>query len=59
VAASLDDAALLGAALAAMRAGEPPDHASSALRAWCEAHDLGEAVRELDDWRARRATGAP
>jgi len=56
VAAGLDDAALLGAALAALRCPEPRDHASAALRAWCEAHGLGEAVRELDDWRSRRST---
>lgn len=55
VAAELDDAALLGAALAALRAGEPSAQASATLRAWCEAHDLPEAVREVDDWRARRA----
>jgi hypothetical protein len=58
VAAGLDDAALLGAALAALRAGEPSAQASAALRAWCEAHELGEAVREVDDWRERRAARA-
>jgi hypothetical protein len=55
VGAGLDEAALLGAALASLRSEHHVPTAEAALRAWCEAHGLRDAARELEEWSRRRA----
>ena len=55
VGAGLDEAALLGAALASLRSDQYVPAAGAALHAWCHAHGLREAARELEEWCRRRA----